>query len=104
MNKRDIILVALPFTDLTETKVRPALVLADLEEDLLCCFISSNIQNKSKNDILVPKDQNNHLKTDSLIKCAKLFTIHSDLIDRRIGSLDKTTYSQVIKRLMNLVS
>lgn len=44
--KGKIILVPFPFTDLTATKLRPALVLLEGEQDVVVAFISSKVPQK----------------------------------------------------------
>ena len=41
MTKGDIILITFPFTDLSGSKLRPALVLADRSFDVTVCFITT---------------------------------------------------------------
>ncbi|MEM3464070.1 MAG: type II toxin-antitoxin system PemK/MazF family toxin, partial [Candidatus Bathyarchaeia archaeon] len=41
--KGKIVLIPFPFTDLTRTKLRPALVLFEGEKDVIVAFISSRI-------------------------------------------------------------
>jgi len=41
MAKGDIVLITFPFTDLSGSKLRPAVILAETEEDLTVCFPSS---------------------------------------------------------------
>jgi len=56
--KGKIVLISFPFTDLTATKLRPALILYESEKDVVAAFISS----KSKN----PKTDFNLFKKDIL--------------------------------------
>jgi mRNA interferase MazF len=42
--KGKIVLVPFPFTDLTATKLRPALVIYEGEKDIVVAFISSNLE------------------------------------------------------------
>ncbi len=44
MNKGEIILITFPFTDLSGSKLRPALVLAADKEDVTVAFITTNLQ------------------------------------------------------------
>lgn len=103
MNKRDIVLISVPFTDLSERKLRPALILAKVQDDLLCCFISSNLGTETENDVIVKKDRKNNLKADSVIKCGKLFTLHQSLVEWKIGKLDEKDYELVAKKITRLI-
>ena len=53
LNKGDIVLVQFPFTDLSQTKLRPALVLLEnaiLNEVTLCFISSQNVDNLSSDE------------------------------------------------------
>ncbi len=99
MKKGDIILVPFPFTDLSDSKNRPALVLTDSELDVTVAFISTQIQWKEETDILLQPDTENGFKKESLIRLSKLATIDKDLVFGRLGQLDNTTVKLVNKNL-----
>ena len=44
MKKGDIVLIPFPFTDLTGTKNRPALILIDSDEDVTVSFITTQLK------------------------------------------------------------
>lgn len=103
MKKRDIILINIPFTDLSESKLRPSLIVGKVHEDFLCCFLSSNIQAKNKHDILIEMDSKNNLKVDSVIKCGKLFTLHYSLIKKKLGIVNQKIYNSVIQKIVKII-
>ncbi|MEI8204792.1 MAG: type II toxin-antitoxin system PemK/MazF family toxin [Bacteroidota bacterium] len=103
MKKGDIILVPFPFTDLTDSKNRPALVLIDSELDVTLAFISTQIHWKETYDILLKPDAENGLKKESLIRLSKLATIDNDLVFGRLGQIDSLTMSIVNTNLKLLL-
>ena len=62
MKKGSIVLIKFPFTDLSGTKLRPALVLVESELDITVCFISSRLEKKEEYDLLVKASPENGLK------------------------------------------
>lgn len=84
----DIVVIAYPFSDLQTFKKRPCVVLKELGEDIVAVFISSRIEKKSKDDILLKRSSANNLVVDSLIKVWKINTVHKKLIRAKIGTLD----------------
>ena len=78
--KGKIVLIPFPFTDLTATKLRPALVLYEGDRDIVLAFISSKTRvGAESTEVLVtishagfPKSG---LKVDSVIRLDKVATI-----------------------------
>ena len=87
-NYGDIILIKYPFTDLSNFKNRPALVLFSEGNDVLVTFISSILKNTSKDDIILYKNNINNLVVDSILKIKKINTLHITLINKKIGTLN----------------
>ena len=87
MPKGEIILI--PFTNLTDTKIRPCLVLIESEFDLTVSFITTQTGWNDKDALAVKPSAANGLKKESLIRLNKLATIDKELVIGKIGALNK---------------
>jgi mRNA interferase MazF len=90
--KGKIVLVHFPFTDLTESKLRPALVLHESRQDAVVAFISSRVPDHPDDaDLIItvehPAFLATGLKVSSVIKFDKVATIANDLIEGEIGEV-----------------
>ena len=87
--KGDVVVIPFPFSDLSQSKRRPALVLTVLQgNDLILCQITSK---SVKDNYAIPVDQNDfasgHLNQESNIRPNRLFTADSQIILYRIGNI-----------------
>lgn len=96
LNKGDIVLVRFPFSDLSKTKLRPALVLTvnkNIDETTLCFISSQNTQSLTSNEFAISTLDNEFsqtgLKTDSKVRVTRIITLERKLILRKIGELGK---------------
>ncbi len=87
MAKGDIILITFPFTDLSGSKLRPAVILVDTIEDVTVTFITTQLKWREPTDVLLSPTSNNGLKLPSLIRTSKLATLDKALIRGKIGML-----------------
>ncbi|MEK7531900.1 MAG: type II toxin-antitoxin system PemK/MazF family toxin [Patescibacteria group bacterium] len=100
--KGAIILVPFPFTDLSDAKVRPALVVftSRTGEDMIVVFISSK---KGPHigvfDIIVSPTKQNGLKMQSIIRGAKIATLEKKIAIGELGMLEKVAMKQVTSTL-----
>jgi len=104
MKKGDIILLNAPFSDLSERKIRPALVLGNMMEDLLICFMSTQGTNDAPYDIPVTANRKNGLRVDSYVKCNKIFTLHASLAEMVLGSVDDEVCGKVVERIYGIMN
>ena len=96
----DVVLVRFPFTDLTTTKLRPAVVLATHGDDLTILGIFSGPPQSSQPTwiVLSSRDRNfpeTGLKTTSLIKAERIAVIEKSIIVRKLGSLSTSQMEKV---------
>jgi len=103
MIKGDIVLIPFPFTDLSGSKNRPALVLVSGESDIILAFISTRLKWKEDTDILLEPSIANGLKSESIIRLSKLATLDKDLALGRLGTIEDTTLKKVNKNLIKIL-
>lgn len=93
-DKWDIILVPFPFTDLSTSKKRPALIISpdvynQNSPDLIIAFITSRISAEKKyGDFLIKYWQDANLPKPSMIRM-KFATINKSIIVKKLGCLTK---------------
>ena len=92
--KGKIVLIHSPFTDLTDSRLRPALVLHQSEHDVVVAFISSKVPGYLRDsDFLISMDHPSFLSTglrvSSVIKFDKIATISKDHIEGEIGEITR---------------
>lgn len=102
----DVVLVRFPFTDLTTTKVRPAVVLATHGDDLTIVGIFSSSPPPSRQTWIVLNNQDDTfpatgLKTTSVIKAERIAVIEKSIVVRKLGSLS-TSQMLEVKRAVTL--
>ena len=103
--KGDVVVIPFPFSDLSQSKRRPALVLAILEGDdaILCQITSKNILD----NYAVPVDDadfmSGGLKQSSNIRPNRLFTADTHIILYRAGSIKKDKLNQVVNKVIEII-
>ena len=94
MKQGDILLLVFPFTDLSSTKVRPALLVSSnsfnmANSDLIFALITSNTSRVQPEDIVVrppaPDFASTGLKVPSLIRVGRIHALSKELVRRRLG-------------------
>jgi mRNA interferase MazF len=107
----DVVLVPFPFTDLTGTKQRPALVVSDdafnsTREDVLVVAITSQVPiNLKADEFLIPTAELAvcGLPKPSIIRLLKLVSLHQQLVIKRIGRMPGPMLGQILEEIRNLL-
>src|SRR5208337_1095876 len=90
--KAKTVLVHFPFTDLSGSKLRPAIVIYESDQDVIVAFISSKIPSSLQEfDLLITTDHpafwSTGLKISSVIKFDKIATLSKTLLEGEIGEI-----------------
>ena len=99
-----IVLTPFPFSDLSQVKKRPALIVAEESPNsVILVFISSRKSaTKNKYSISINSDELNNLKTVAYVRCGKIATVHKSIIIGKIGELSKKDLELVLKTIRNI--
>ena len=102
---RKVVLVRFPFSDLSQSKLRPAIVLADAgREDWILCQVTSKPYGDSKAILLEGSGfESGSLRVESYMRPGKLFTAHQSLIVSEAGRLTEATFQQIIEAIVALL-
>ncbi|MEY3825386.1 MAG: hypothetical protein RLZZ148_198 [Cyanobacteriota bacterium] len=108
IKKGDIVLVPFPFTDLSTTKIRPAVVLwvDSVGTDITVCFISSqNINNITSEEFIIEITDSEFsqtgLRVTSKVRVSRVATIESSLITKKLGKLETNLQERLDSSLRN---
>lgn len=103
----DIVLVPFPFTDLSSSKQRPALIVSPdalhaTRDDVVLVAITSQAPASPADDEVVIGShdmRSSGLLKPSIVKTGKMFTIHQMLIRKKIGAMLEIVMRRVLETL-----
>jgi mRNA interferase MazF len=108
-SQRDILLIPVPFTDLTSSKRRPVLVISsdahnNVSQDIIVAAITSNISS-SFSDVTI---DNSYLEYGSLprlsiIRPDKLYTLSQAIVVHSFGRLSVARFNDFLTELDNVL-
>ena len=101
----DIVVVPFPFSNLTESKRRPALILAVLPgDDLILCQITSKARyDKYSVPLLAPDFRSGSLKLASFIRPNKLLTTDKAVVLYRIATITKEKLGEAVNQAIKIL-
>ncbi len=103
--KGDVVVVPFPFSDLTQSKRRPALVISKLEgDDIILCQITSQA---IKDNHAISIDDNDFeeggLKQPSNVRPNRIFTADSHIILYKVGNLKREKLKEIIEKVVEII-
>lgn len=101
----DVVLVPFPFSDLSQAKLRPAVVLATVgRDDYILCQITSNPY-ADPLAVELPSDAFavGSLRRTSYARPGKLFTANVSLFRGRVGRLNAKVLRQVLEQVTSVL-
>jgi mRNA interferase MazF len=99
--QRDLVVLLFPHTDLTGTKLRPAIILSSHGRDHICCMVTSNPKAQG---LKIDEMETGVLRKESWAKPHTLFTIDERVIRKRFGRVSKQFYATLTKQIIRQIS
>ncbi len=101
----DIVFISFPFSDLSDTKLRPALVLAYAQRnDWILCQITSKSYSDNKAISIDNADyKKGSLTMVSFVRPSKLFTANVELIHKNVASLTDASHQKIVSVILQIL-
>jgi mRNA interferase MazF len=100
-----IVLVPFPFSDLSQSKLRPAVVLADVGRgDWVLCQVTSSPYADAKAIRLTSSDfEKGSLRVVSYARPGKLFTANHELLVSEVGILNDKAFNRLLDAVVGVL-
>lgn len=103
--KGDVVIVPFPFSDLSQAKRRPALVVAELTgDDLILCQITSQAKSDNYAVAITNTDfTSGSLNKNSNVRPNRLFTADKGIILYKAGQLKAEKLKEVVDKIIDIL-
>lgn len=101
LNQRDIVLIPVPFTDLTSQKKRPTIIISSdaynhYNEDIVVVALTSNVEPKEFSVALSADDlEDGILKVTSMVRVDKIYTLNKSIVIKTFGRIKPEILSKI---------
>ena len=91
-----VFLAKIYFTDLSDFKIRPVLVLKQIEQDCICLQLTTQL---TENALILTNNDltDGSLRKDSLVVVPKNFTIHKSILFKKLGSVNSQKMESIFQ-------
>ena len=110
-NQGDIVFIPFPFTDFSAFKQRPVVIISNnsfnkIHDDIIAMAITSQVPKIiSGDEYLLSKEEIKEagLPKPSIVKAAKIITIHKILIRKKLGNLPYSAIEKIKAILFKII-
>lgn len=105
LRQRELVLVPIPFTDLSSNKKRPVIVISNDEyngrtQDVLVAGVTSNVQGKEYSVPLRKGDmEEGELLRESEIRADRIYSISQGIVAKRFGRIRGDVFKGLVKKI-----
>ncbi len=109
MNQQDLVWVKLPFSDLRQSKVRPALVVSNdsynkSNPDIVVCAVTSKLKDSEYSVPIDNKDLTmGNLPIKSRVRADKILQIEKELVIKPFAKVEDKVFDKVVDKIGILV-
>ena len=110
LKQRDIILIPIPFTDLTSQKKRPAIIISndnynETHEDIVVVALTSNVESRDFTIMLTNDSmEEGTLKVTSMIRADKIYTLNKSIALKTFGRVTLNIFSKIKDSFLKLIA
>ncbi|MBI5328105.1 MAG: type II toxin-antitoxin system PemK/MazF family toxin [Deltaproteobacteria bacterium] len=108
-SQRDIVLIPIPYTDLSSHKKRPVVIVSNNQynsifEDVVVVAITSNLEQVK---FSIPIDNSSleegSLKVPSLIRPDKIYALNKNIIIKKFGKVSNKVFGQIKESIVKII-
>ncbi len=109
LKQGDIVLIPIPFTDLTSQKRRPTIIISsnnynEKHEDIVVVALTSNVEPQNFTITLTSDDlEEGSLKVTSMIRVDKIYTLNKSIILKTFGRVKPAILTKIKTSLLKLI-
>jgi mRNA interferase MazF len=104
--QKDIVLIPFPYSDLTLSKKRPALIISNEKikkmQDRICCLVTTK---PHKDDLKIDENsfEEGALPFKSFIKPHRIFTIQENIIIKNLCKINDNLHNLVVNKINSYI-
>ena len=107
--QRDIVLIPVPFSDLSSIKKRPVIVLSNdsynsHSDDILVAAVTSRIQKTRYSMTINQHDiETGFIRVESMVRTDKIYSLNKAIVQKKIGRVKREPFQRLVELICELI-